>query len=224
MIVYGWKSKNIKQAPLEGYECPSCRERNSHIVIFAYYVHIFWVPLFAYKKTAQISCLHCQYTTTDKEMLSDMEGKIKKLKSAIGIPKYMFTGLILIGLSVAYFSYMGSQNTKLEAEYMADPQTGDVYVLKDLMETTEYSYYLMKVDDVVGDSLTILFNTYIYNVAVDELDPADGFSSLAYSMHKNSVIAYDVSGELIRVIRDYSAASGFDRIIEHQELDTLSAK
>ncbi len=222
MIVYGWNSKNIKQAPLEGYACPNCEEKDSHLAIFANYVHVFWIPLFPYKKSAQISCAHCQLATEEKSMPEDMKEKIKQLKSAVSIPKYLFAGLILIGLSIAYFSYTSSQNTIKEQDYIANPEVGDVYILEDLEEPSEYKYYLMKVSDLEGDSLLVSYNTYSYNTAIiKELDPADGFSDLYYLMHKNGVSEYDLSGELKKVIREYSDLSGFYRVIEYQELDTL---
>ena len=220
MIVYGWNSKNIKQAPLDGYECPSCKEKNSHLAIFAHYAHIFWIPLFPYKKSAQISCLHCQLATEEKGMPEDMKGKIKQLKSAVGIPKYMFAGLILIGLGIAYFSYSSSQNARLEQEYINSPQVGDVYILKDSEESSEYNHYLLKVNDVVDDSLVVAFNSYSYNGIIEELDPDDGFFNITYSIHKDAVKEYDETGDLKKVLRDYSASAGFDRVLEYQIQDS----
>jgi len=220
MVVYGWNSKNIKQAPLDGYECPNCQEKNSHLAIFAHYAHIFWIPVFPYKKSAQISCLHCQLATEEKAMPEEMKGKIKQLKSAVGIPKYMFAGLILIGLSIAFFSYSSSQNAKLEMEYINSPLIGDVYILKNLEESSEYNHYLLKVNDIEEDSLVVSINSYTYNGIIKELDPADGFYNVTYSIHKDEVKGYDESGELKKVLRDYSSLAGFDRVLEYQIQDS----
>lgn len=224
MIIYGWNSKNIKQAPLEGYECASCQQKNSFIAIFADYVHIFWIPLFPYRKSAIISCAQCQLVTREKGMPSEMKAKMKQLKSAVSIPKYLFSGLAIIILAIAYFTYSGNQSSKQEQSMIDKPQIGDVYVLKSPTEETEYDYYFMKVNDVYGDSLLVTVSSYQYNGMVSKLDPNDGFLNISIAMHKDGIKDYDESGELRKVIRDYDPSSGFDRVIEYGLPDSVGAE
>lgn len=221
MIIYGWNTKNIKQAPLESFECPNCGHKNSFLAVFAHYAHIFWIPLFPYKKSAMISCANCQLVTEEKAMQQDMKAKIKQLKSAVSIPKYLFSGLIIIVLGIGYLTYSSNQSDKEEQSYIDNPATGDVYLLKDLTEVTEYDYYLMKVVDVFGDSLMITRNSYAYNGMVYKLDPADGFLNLSYAIHKDDIRGYEASGELKKIMRDYSESAGFDRVIEYEFPDSL---
>jgi hypothetical protein len=49
---------------------------------------------------------------------------------------------------------------------------------------------------------------------VDKLDPADGFYNVTYVIHKDEIKNFDLSGELKKVMREYSSSAGFDRIIE----------
>jgi hypothetical protein len=214
MIIYGRNTKNIKQAPLENHECPNCKERNSHVAVFAHYGHIFWIPLFPYKKTIQIYCSHCQLATEESAMQAEMKEKMKQLKSSVGIPKYLFSGLVIIALAISYFAYSGHQQGNLEAEYIANPQVGDVYIIKTLTEKSEYNHYLMKVNSIANDSLIVSFSSYSYNGLVDKLDPADGFYNVTYVIHKDEIKNFDLSGELKKVMREYSSSAGFDRIIE----------
>jgi hypothetical protein len=196
---------------------------NSHIAVFAHYAHVFWIPLFPYKKSIQITCTSCQFTTEESGMNTEMRGKMKQLKSSVSIPKYLFSGLVIFVLAISYFAYSGHQQGKLEEEYITNPQVGDVYLIKDSKEKSEYNYYLMKVNAIDQDSLIVSFSSYSYNGVVDKLDPADGFYNVAYSIHKNEISNYDRSGELKKVIRDYSSSAGFDRVIEFKPEEVMES-
>lgn len=223
MIIYGWNAKNIKQAPIEN-ECVNCGEKHAQIAIFSYYVHIFWIPLFPYKKSAQIVCSNCKHATEDGDLPrdSEMRKNLKQLKGAVSTPKYMFAGSILLLLAVAYFTFLGISSSQQESSYIEDPQIGDVYVLKDYDEETRYDHYLLKVEDIVEDSLHVSFNAYSYDRVVSRLDSEDGFYDVWYAMHKDQLNVYDESGELKKVIRDYSSYSGFNRVIEYQFPDSTA--
>jgi hypothetical protein len=41
-----------------------------------------------------------------------------------------------------------------------------------------------------------------------------------YTLHKSALEEYQESGDLKKVIRNYSSSAGFDRIIEYDESDT----
>ena len=220
MIIYGWNSKNIKQGDLETYQCPNCGEKQSVMAIFAHYVHIFWIPLFPFKKSARIVCNHCQLNTEEKTMPEEMRGTIDKLKSTVGIPKSLFSGLLILIVAIGFFSLGSAKKRKLEQSYIENPQIGDVYVLQDPNETSEYNHYLMKINEIEEDSFLVSFSAYSYNGVVSKLDPADGFYNIEYAMHKNNLNQIQESGEVKKVIRDYSSAAGFDRVIEYQEFDS----
>ena len=224
MIIYGWNSKNIKQADLGDYVCPNCNEKQSVIAIFAHYLHIFWIPLFPFKKSAKIVCGHCQLDTEEKTMSDDMKGTIKQLKATVSPPKSLFSGLILVAAAVAFFSFSSVKNTQQEQQYIENPQVGDVYVLKDPEESTAYDHFLMKINEVNGDSLWVSFSAYSYDGIVSELDPSDGFYNYEYSIPKSTLGTYQESGELRKVMRDYTSAAGFDRVIEYEEADTLEVE
>lgn len=224
MIIYGWNSKILKQAPLENYPCPSCQRNESQIIILAKYVHIFWIPVFPYKKSAMVFCTQCRLETDDENaiMIGTDNRAIKKLKSAVALPIYLFSGLIIILLAIGYFTYAGAQDEKRDAGYIDSPLAGDVYLLKNEQDTTGYKYYLMKVRDVTGDSLWVSYSSYQYNGIVSKLEPEDGFYDVVYQIHKSFIKDFQQSGELQKVMRDYTESSGFNRDIEYRdEADTL---
>jgi hypothetical protein len=220
MIVYGWNAKNIKQAPLETYECPQCQQKQSVLVIFAKYVHIFWIPVFPYKKSAVIVCNHCKKETEETAITLGPGVSVAQLKGAVPIPKYLFSGLALLLAAISYIVYLGWSEGKQEQAYLAAPEVGDVYLVKSTEETSQYNHLLFKIREIHGDSLYISYNSFGYNGMITQLDPKDGFYDIMYSVHKDFLKKFDASGELKKIFRDYSESAGFDREVEFQ-LDSL---
>lgn len=218
MIIYGWNSENIKQAPLgEAYECPDCHQRQSVLAIFASYVHVFWIPLFPYRKEAQVVCLNCDRVDKDKYLESEMKEKVGQLKGAVKIPWWMFSGLGIVLIIVSFSFISGFFDGQERTSMVSSPEIGDVYLIHDKEETGEYDHYLMKVINVAGDSLYVTVSSYSYNGIVEHLDPKDGFYDISIGIHKTEITQYHESGELKRAFRDYSSLSGFDREIEYTE-------
>ncbi len=216
MIIYGWNSKNIKQAPLgEAFECPDCHHRHSVLAIFASYVHIFWIPLFPYRKQAQIICMNCERADEDRDLEPEMKQKVRQLKGAVKIPWWMFSGLGMVLILITFVFVNEFFDGQERSSMISSPEVGDVYVIHDLEETSEYDHYLMKVLTATDDSLYVTVTSYSYNGVVNQLDPKDGFYDISYAIHKGEIARQDESGELKRVYRDYSAYSGFDRVVEY---------
>lgn len=221
MIIYGTNSKLLKQAPLENQVCDSCNQQQSELLIYSSYAHIFWIPLFPYKKRAILHCLHCQKATEEKQMSSDKKDIITALKSSVPTPKYLFSGLVVIALLVGYLTYAGGVKQKETADFFENPNIGDVYTLKDETEPTEYKYYLWKVVDVTEDSLFVSYSSFSYNGKVKNLDPEDGFFDVYYGLDRELVREMKTKKEIVDIVRDYSESTGFNRTI-HYQLDSMS--
>ncbi|MEQ8812097.1 MAG: hypothetical protein RIE59_23720 [Imperialibacter sp.] len=194
------------------------------LAIFSKYVHIFWIPFFPYKKSASIVCTHCNLTTEEKELPADKKSIVSQLKSTVSIPKYHFTGLAIIVVAVAYFSFMDWQNEQQQQAYLESPLAGDVYILKDSEEVSQYNHYLMKVAEITNDSLWVSVSSFSYDGVIDALDVADGFYDIVFPVHKNDLNSGVGFGEIRKVFRDYSSSTGFDRVIEYVEPDSLGVE
>lgn len=223
MVIYGWNTKTIKQAPMPEYECPHCQQKQSQMVVTAYYVHIFWIPLFPYKKAVAIVCGNCGRVTEESAITEGTTVSIKQLKAAVPLPKYLFVGLALLAAGIGYLIYLSNESAARKSDYMQNPQVGDVYLLKTKEDTAQYNHYLMKVRDINGDSLMVSYSSFNYNGRVDKLDPNDGFFDVMYSIHKNRIVEYHNTDELLEIMRDYPSTAGFDREIEFPMQDSVVA-
>ena len=165
MIIYGWNNRIIKEAPVDKISCPNCQNDKMHVRIFGFYVHIFWIPMFPYKKDIVLQCDQCQMGVGGGEL----EDTMKKLKKSVGFPKYMFLGTVLLLTLIAYLVIDAHLDDKKELSYLVNPQVGDVYHLIDKEEPTEYKYYLWKAQELFADSIHISANGYAYNMVPTRL-------------------------------------------------------
>lgn len=148
-------------------------------------------------------------------MDSEVKQKIKTLKSAVATPKYLFSGLLLIGVLIVFLTYDGSVRTSKMEGYFNDPQKGDVYILKDETEVTDYKYYFWKIVDLTNDSLYVSTSSFSYNGKTTKLEPADGFYDVFYAIDRDFVHEMRSKNEILDVIREYDESSGFNRIISY---------
>ena len=214
IIFYGWKSKTIKQAPLDNVACSNCGHEHTDLTIFSKYVHIFWIPFFPYGKSAVVSCPNCGHVAEEKSMAPEFRETVKRLKHAVPTPKYLFAGLGLAVVFCAFLFFQIRQDNALENEYLQYPVVGDVYKLKDPEEPSEYKYFLWKVAMIANDSIYVMPNSYNYNQLPTKLDPNDGFyDNVAFAFHKDELMELRTQGELKKVVRNYSDISGFNKVL-----------
>ncbi|SRR5690554_4339760 len=215
MIIYGWRAKILKEAPLTNIECENCKECASHIGIASHYFHLFWIPCFPYAKRVVIACNYCGKVTKEKQMSPDFKSKISEIKAAAPTPKYLFSGLGILAALACFIAFSSYNTGQQQKNFLGSPMTGDIYVLKDNEEASAYKYYLMKVNGVEEDSLFVTYNSYSYNGIPVQLEPEDGFYDVSVKIAKAEIVGMDVRGEIKKVIRDYGDTEGYNRIVEY---------
>lgn len=215
MIIYGWRSKTLKQAPLKNIECENCKECASNLSVTSHYVHIFWIPIFPYAKKVAISCHQCGQVTKEKQMPPDFKAKIKDIKAASPTPKYLFSGLGILAIGVLFIVSLGYNTSQKQQDYLNSPLEGDIYVMKDNEEASAYRYYLMKINGTEQDSLFVTYNAYSYNGIPEQLEPEDGFYDFSIKIAKSDLVEMNEKGEITKVIRDYGDQEGYNRIVEY---------
>ncbi|GAB5524545.1 MAG: hypothetical protein Roseis2KO_24170 [Roseivirga sp.] len=217
MIVYGWNSKVLKESPFPGQQCVSCNAENSYLVVTGSYAHIFWVPLFPYKKKITIVCGSCGLDTNPKHVSPEMKQFAKQLKSTVRLPWWMFAGSGIVAILISIFAITGFMDNKKTEGYLAEPQVNDIYYLYNDDETSDYKYYLWKVIDVREDSVDISPNSFQYNYQPTRLEPEDGFYNYYYTVHKTRFSELFEEDVIRHVMRGFQSGAGFEREIEYTE-------
>ena len=161
-VVYGSKAKHLGSKELPNAECPECHEKGLILSVFQKYFHIFWIPFIGYKKTGQSTCPHCKHSEEKKNFSPSLQEEYSHLNSEYRTPPYMFSGLVLVSLLIAFVSYSNSQDKKAMASYAAEPQVGDLHIIKDESQP-EYPYSLYKLIEVTEDSIYFVYSDMVYN-------------------------------------------------------------
>ncbi|MFT5891869.1 MAG: hypothetical protein ACI9Y7_001976 [Dokdonia sp.] len=156
MIMYGTKPVHLKTVENNIVKCGNCQEQGH--MSFHYsssHFHVFWIPMFPYRRKGGSSCINCGEELKPKQMPEHVKRVYKETKRGVKLPIWQFSGLALIALIIAYSFYASSQTSNLEDQYMASPRAGDVYSYK-----TEGAYTTLKVAEVTSDSLFVIPNEY----------------------------------------------------------------
>lgn len=157
MIFYGTNSKNIKNGKIINVECPNCGQNTSMTYsVFGKYAHIYWIPVFPYKKISITECNSCKRTYESGELPHSITQKLKQdyEKDNPKYPIWMFSGASIIFGIIIFIIFMNMKMKEDEAIYIKEPKVGDLYHYK--TETGNYS--LMKIQELSKDSILFLVN------------------------------------------------------------------
>lgn len=211
MIIYGWNSRVLKQAPFPGHTCTNCGQQDSHVVVSGSYGHIFWIPLFPYKKALRIICAHCQHQEKPKTVSEEVHQFAKKLKSTVKFPIWMFAGSGIVAAIIIYGVISNFLAGQRDLNLLDDPQVNDIYYLYNKEESTDYKFSLNKVIAVNGDSVNVSPNSFIYNFKPSMLEREDGFYDIYYTYHKNELRQMYKDDVIREVKRGFLPGRGFER-------------
>lgn len=161
MLIYGTGGKIIKDGTIRNVTCSACKNDTSlQYTVTAKYFHLYWIPVFPYKRQSTVTCHTCADTFMLKDLSQKVQDKFAREKENSGsarFPVWMFSGLILIvGLiGMAFYSSNKTENTELG--YIDQPEVGDIYSVE-LDSTNHYS--TVRVDRVTPDSVFATENNY----------------------------------------------------------------
>lgn len=157
-MVYGTGSKNLGTQKLQGAKCPSCEATQINAQAVSSYVHVFWIPVFPYRKKMTAACQSCLQVWEKKQMPPELKEKLALEKSNFKTPFYLFSGVILLGLLIAFAAYSLNEDQKALAENVKNLEANDIIVFKD--KPKEYSF--AKVSEVRNDTIIINLGQYTY--------------------------------------------------------------
>ena len=160
MIIYGNKATKTGHQSLFGTKCSNCDTKDSlEMYTFSRYFHIFWIPVFPYKKEAVTQCNNCKQILNKKEFSSALLSQYEEMKVSSKTPYWQYIGLAVFGVLIFSIVYSIREDDKRDKAYLAAPKTGDIYEIK----TIDGAYTLYKVSEVTADSVYVLFNQYQSN-------------------------------------------------------------
>ncbi|TYZ07860.1 hypothetical protein FY528_14275 [Hymenobacter lutimineralis] len=191
MIIYGTNGSHVRTVAAPALACPACANPGQlSLSVFSRYAHIYWVPLVPYAKPAVAQCLHCKGAWTLKELppeATNIREDLQTLKKQTMAPWWHWSGLVVLLLLAAWGLWASGRDQKENAAYLAAPQVGDIYTVRENDSAGEYS--LLKVVRTQGNTVELVANEY----AIDNAHPLDKLNDPAkYSKESFSLSQLDL--------------------------------
>jgi zinc-ribbon family len=160
MIIYGHKATKTGHQSLFGTKCSNCNTKDSiEMYTFSRYFHIFWIPIFPYRKEAVTQCNHCKQVLNKKQFSADLLSLYDEMKMNIKTPYWQFIGIGLFAVLIIAITFSIKEDNKRDTAYLMAPKVGDIYEIKIAYK----NYTLYKVSEVAADSVYVLFNKFESN-------------------------------------------------------------
>ncbi len=201
MIFYGTNSSRLKDGQLPNVTCPNCENQTSMTYsVFGKYAYLYWIPVFPMGKVNILECNHCKRTYKLKELPEQIQRKFETEKHT-GIPLLHFSGLAIIVLAIAYFTYSSSKHKEDEAVFIKTPTIGDVYSIK---SESPGHFTTMKVTEVKGDSIYVVFNDYEIDKrsAINKIDKASNYGDYTDGYTKEEIVSLYENKTIYNIDRD----------------------
>jgi zinc-ribbon family len=85
LLIYGKLKTSIGIFEPPFYKCPNCDQlHTTYVVVYSWYYHIFWIPVFPFEKDAVANCSECGFTRSEIKfgpgLIKDFEEKRKDYK------------------------------------------------------------------------------------------------------------------------------------------------
>ncbi|MEO0899760.1 MAG: hypothetical protein AAFY71_25335 [Bacteroidota bacterium] len=199
MIVYGTNATTIGEGKVSHEVCPNCgAEDHIHVGVFSQYAHIYWIPLFPFRKKKVAKCTSCGYEMEKKEMPSPILEAANQIASQSKTPIWQFAGLGIIVLFFGWISYQNGVDEDNYTEYAHAPQIADV-----IEYDVEEGYSNMRVIRVTSDSVFVHLNMYATDkrTAVDELDVDSMYLPIEIGFSREKIVEMWEDQEIFKINR-----------------------
>lgn len=157
MILFGTKKKEIKSGRISNIVCHYCSENvTMNYSVETSYFHLYWIPIFPYKKRTYADCTECDTLFEYKHFSEQLKNKLNReneLKPSKN-PVWMYSGLLILGVIIPLAFFQSSRADSKKDNYVNNPKVGDVYYLNSLPS----KYTTMKIAAVEKDSVHFILN------------------------------------------------------------------
>ncbi|RYY54592.1 MAG: hypothetical protein EOO09_13690 [Chitinophagaceae bacterium] len=187
------------------YRCSNCHSFDLDIKVYREFHHFSMIPFRpAGEKEAKIFCNKCGQGLRTESVRREYEKRART-------PVYFYLGFILIGLAaLGVVGWQFNEDRKANS-YIASPQNGDVYLIKDTQLNLSVMRYL-RVHEVSADSVYFYPGNLAYLLG-STFDSSDYFQLDFVETHSRAALKQmrDTLG-ITEVFRDYDNGSGFNRL------------
>jgi len=205
-FIKGTRTARIKVYPCHSRQCENCNDFDLTIGVFHKYFHVFFVPVIA--KGLKSSVIYCN--SCGSRIRSDSLSK--EYESKTGVPLYLYSGLLLVGLVVLAMLVATGWGTYERSKYISDPKIGDVYLMKAAQGKLD-GFRFVRVSEISGDSVTAVENNVLYLSYTSFFASEDYFDSGEQAVFSKSHLKHLYKADSIETIfRNYGNSTGFNRI------------
>lgn len=156
MVFFGTSEKEVKSGKISNVICDYCQENvNMYYTITSRYFHLYFVPLFPFKRNTVLACESCETVFISKRFSTIQKSKLQReneLKPARN-PVWMYSGVLLLTLLIPLAFLQSKKADEKKLEYKNNPMIGDVYFL-----SLPNKYTTMKIAAVDKDSVHFIMN------------------------------------------------------------------
>ena len=206
LILYGRRTARIKKYTDNQESCKSCGAFDLDVRVYRDYYHLFFIPVFPVgDKTVKIKCRKCG----EPIRLDTLQ---KHYESISRTPIYLYATPILFAGLIAILINANLNTQKEKAQFIANPQIGDVYTIrKD--ENNSTTYYFLRLINIKGDTVIAYHNNLEYQGFVTKLNTDDFFVKDEEMYFLKSELKQMLDKmEINSVERNYDDYEGFNRI------------
>lgn len=203
MLVYGNKATSIGQKNFFELKCGNCGKSGGvDIHFYSRHFHLFWIPVFPYKKEAVSHCSNCEHTRQEHQFDDMLKQRYQESKGEFKAPLWKWIGLVLIAVFIGSIIVSIQNDNKRYTSLLNDPKAGDIYLYK--LGDKEYTHY--KVAAVTKDSVEIFLSIYQFKgqgyKIEEDFSEKDFFDTTAtYILSRKDLINKFDSGKIEKVIR-----------------------
>jgi predicted nucleic-acid-binding Zn-ribbon protein len=199
MVLIGVSDTNVKNGQILDSKCPKCDSPNSlDFSIYRRYTHLTLIPLFPVGKYVNIQCSNCNefFDYDDLNEQSQLQLKKEKIKS----PLWMYSGCILLVLSLLFFVNNYLEAKDKSAIYLENPTVGDIYHIK----FSNGYYSTMRIDQVTKDSIYTVHNDFeaYLPYEIKDIDKQENYSKRKINYSKTEIEKLYKEGEIIEISRN----------------------
>lgn len=168
-IIPHFNKKKLTEKKYSHLQCPNCEEGDGiKITSYFHYLTLFWIPFFAFRKSAEVLCYRCKTEIRKKEQTRAIKLEIANLKSRKPIPFWTFIGGVLVLTSIIIQGVAQNIKESDDLAFLNQPKEGDVYGF--YVKEEKLSTY--RVIEVFPDSLYVSPNEF-QTADMDEMKTMD---------------------------------------------------